>query len=113
MRLTMLPMGVPVLRVLRSQGLIANDQQILRVLLLGSFRKIETPRMTVSPSMIITLLCEMAWLASIIVGPPWFARKSAEEHFPVRWLLSSMTWTYMPRLWAFSRALASGADVKL
>jgi hypothetical protein len=109
----MLPMGVPVLRVLRSQGLIANDQQILRVLLLDSFRKIETPRMTVSPSMIITLLCEMAWLASIIVGPPWFARKFAEKYFPVRWLLSRMTWTYTPRLWAFSRALASGADVKL
>jgi hypothetical protein len=40
----MLPMGVPVLRVLRSQGLIANDLQVLGVFLLGSFRKIETPR---------------------------------------------------------------------
>jgi hypothetical protein len=111
-RLTMLTMGFPVLPVLRGQGRITDDEQIFRVLLLGRLRKVKAPMMTVSPSMTITLLWAIACSASIIVGTPWFARKSAEEYFSVRWLLSRMTWTWMPRLCASSRALAIGAEVK-
>jgi hypothetical protein len=50
----------------------------------AAFVKLNDPVITTSPSMIITLLCEIAWLASIIVGTPWFARKSAEEYFSLR-----------------------------
>src|SRR5215475_14190404 len=79
----------------------------------AAFVKVKLPVRTVLPSMIITLLWAMACSASIMVGTPWFARKSAEEYFSVRWLLSRMTWTWTPRLWASSSALAIGAEVKL
>jgi hypothetical protein len=59
-----------------------------------------------------TLLCAMAWVASIMVGTPWLAKKSAEEYCSVRWLFSRMTCTWMPRLWASSSAFVMGAEVK-
>jgi hypothetical protein len=38
--------------------------------------------------------------------------ESTEEYFSVLWLLSKMIWTLTPLLWAASRALAIGAEVK-
>jgi hypothetical protein len=83
-RLTMLRVCLPVLGVLGRQRLVVDAQQVFGILLLRRLGEIETPRDDNSPSMTITLLCEMAWLASISVGAPWFARKSAEEYFSVR-----------------------------
>lgn len=44
---------------------------------------------------------------------PAFLRKVAELYFSVRCDLSRIAWTFMPRLWVSSSALAIGADVKL
>jgi hypothetical protein len=82
----MLPMDLPVLRILRGERGIADDQQVLRVPVLSRLGlvKLKLPVRTVSPSMMMTLLWAMAWLASIMTGTPWFARKSAEEYFSAR-----------------------------
>jgi hypothetical protein len=40
----MLPMGVPVLCVLCGKGLVADDQQILGILLLGRLGEVEASR---------------------------------------------------------------------
>jgi hypothetical protein len=40
--------------------------------------------MTIYPSMIMTLLCAMAWAESILVGIQEWAKKSAEVYFSVR-----------------------------
>jgi hypothetical protein len=43
-RLAMLGVRLPVLRILRRQRLVSDDQEVLRIFLLGGFREIETPR---------------------------------------------------------------------
>ena len=78
----------------------------------AAFVKLKLPVMTVASSIIMILLWAMACLASILVGMPTFTRKSTSLYFSDRWLLSMMAWTFTPRLWASSRALAIGADVK-
>ena len=65
----MLGMHLPVLRVLCGQRFVADDQHILGILLLRGFGELNDPVMTVSPSMTITVLCAMAWLASIVFLP--------------------------------------------
>src|SRR5262245_32487808 len=40
-RLTMLPMGFPILRVLCGQGWVTDDQQIFRILLLGRLGEVK------------------------------------------------------------------------
>ena len=86
-------MGLPILRILRRQRPVLDDQYVLRVLLLRRLAKLTLPVRTASPSTTMTLLGEMAWLTSMFVGTPWLARKSAEEYFSVRWLLSRITCT--------------------
>jgi hypothetical protein len=43
MWLIMLPMGFPVLGVLHGQSLIADEQQVLHMLLLGGLRDVKAP----------------------------------------------------------------------
>src|SRR6266540_3737328 len=68
--------------------------------------------MTISPSMTMILLWAMACWASIRVGMPALARKSATEYLSVRFDLSRMASTRIPRFWASTNALAMWADVK-
>jgi hypothetical protein len=55
--------------------------------------KLNDPVITVSRSMIMILLWAMAWRASMKVGILELARKVAELHFSVRWLLSRIAST--------------------
>jgi len=43
---------------------------------------------------------------SILGGMPELARKSADAYWSLFWLLSRITSTFIPRLWASRRALA-------
>jgi hypothetical protein len=108
----MRPMRVPVLRVLCGQSFVADDEHVLRVLLLRRLGESETP-------------CDDGFAVDnddLIMSDgmrginrrryPWLARKSAEEYCSVRWLLSTITCICTPRLWASSSALAIGAEVK-
>ena len=83
----MLAMRLPILRVLCRHSGIPDDHEILRILVLRRVGEVEAARddgLTIDDDdLIMCNLCAMAWLASIIVGTPWLARKSAEEYFSV------------------------------
>ena len=49
--------------------------------------------------------------SQVFVGMPALITKSADEYFSVLWLLSRMTSTWTPRLWALTKALAIGTLV--
>jgi hypothetical protein len=67
---------------------------------------------TVPPSMIITLLCAMAWRASMKVRILALASDVAELYFSFRWLLPRIACTLTPRLSVATRALAMGSGVR-
>lgn len=73
--------------------------------------KLEEPVMTTELSMIITLLCAMAWEASMKVGMPAPTSIFKTEYRWALWLLSRMTCTYTPRSLALIRASAMGTEV--
>jgi len=77
----------------------------------AAFVKLNDPVNTVVPSITMTLLCAMACFASMKVGIPACATKSAEEYFSVRLDLSRITCTLTPRFLAATKDLAIGALV--
>ena len=104
-----LPVFLPVVEVVARQLLRLDDQQVLRVLLLGC-TGLKLPVMTVCLSMIMILLWAIAWAASMYVGILLLARKVAPVYFVVLWLFQNDFHRHS-RLWASTRALAIGADV--
>ena len=104
----MLKVSFPVGRVFRRQFGGADHQQVFGVVLLGGLREVEAAGDDRPPSITMILLWAMACLASIKIGMPACRTKSADEYFSPRWLLSRMTSTSTPRLWASTRALAMG-----
>jgi hypothetical protein len=56
----MLGMGLPVHRVFLGQRLIADDQQVLGVMLFGGSREVKAPVIMAASSRIIILLWTMA-----------------------------------------------------
>jgi hypothetical protein len=63
-------MRFPVLGILGGKGLIADEQEVFRVFLLGHFGEVKAPVMMVSPSMTMILRWAMACSVSIMVGTP-------------------------------------------
>ena len=78
----------------------------------AAFVKLKLPVMTVWPSMTMILLWAIGCLRRSCVGMPAWSTKSADVYFSPFWDLSKMTSTLTPRLWASTKALAIGADVK-
>ena len=57
-------------------------------------------------------LHDIGWVRTELPYQLWQASLALRHGLAPRPLLSRMTWTYTPRVWASSNALAIGAEVK-
>src|SRR5882724_722889 len=101
-RLTMLAMPIPVLRILCRQGWIADDQQVLGVLLLDGFGEVETSRDDDFAIDVHDLVMRNRVVGVNHRGHPLVRQEIGRGDCSARRLLSRMTWTCTPRLWASS-----------
>src|SRR5262249_39401221 len=79
----------------------------------AAFVKLNDPVRIVAESITMTLLWAMACWASMRVWMPTLLRNVAALYLSVSLDLSSTARTLTPRLWASTRTLAIGAEVKL
>jgi len=89
-----------------------DHKQILSIILFGSLREVERPCNHGLPINHHDLVVGYGVLGVYFDRNASVKEKGVDEYFCVLWLLSRMTSTLTPLLWAFNKAFAIGADVK-